>query len=855
MRSFVFILVYIVFAFAQAQVITPKTLAEQISERIPRVEIFNYLREVGDQKKIKIYLFGGTAASYAHYVKSDMLRENGDSSFQKERFDYDYTSIYRSTQDLDIVVDGDLNQMGEVKALILAKFPSAQGSKGRNWEVRSLRHSIGEPGQLGYKESLLDDFGFLNQHSDSNSTGLIEITTPALNDHIVRDLKDWNNPDSTFLMDTVNGTIKFYFSATHDETPRAKAQINPSIFAVIRYLTKAFQYELKMRDEDIEIVRRVIADFDPQKSLKNEMSKNWIIKNGKKLIQHAVNIEYAVNMLDDLGLRKKLSVIDPLTVDSLSFWMGKEPLRSKPLGTGTGKTAKELGIDLVAHETRSYVALESITRAHTGQANVLSSRYGKLGENAMHGDGFYVRRGRLGAIQSGLTVRSHLHPMARVNEDFLVAPDDYLVILNKAALAVIPESLHMEALEYFQKLAEGNLFKEGDEGIRLQVQRRVKTKFGGLTQEKKKEISDFILSLYQSEIKGEMSLITTAAMEWLHFADPLTESETINKILSKPTTGVANTIVKRWYEGFSDMAFSREALLAVALHATYIKENVEAYKDILSRASEKLQTIQEVIALTTHAVTYKEEDSLVHSHHGQGLSQAAPPRRVVNEINLSLLDIVMKNFDRFIQLEPSVHDVEAIMSFSALTDYSQNHYISKLKEAFIRNAGLLTEKSFQAFHRLCTDYVNAPPKATSLDSHDLDVRNMRYLLVKGVDIQLSLLKELTDIRLFTLAANEVFSDLDYIKKSGFEKTKLMKDHDEKLRNGILEILKTNAAIKNVNPDYWIDEIKKIRVLKGHHRQVFEALSKPYPTLLERFQNSFNRFFFGSKPMSYCPGLF
>ena len=46
---------------------TPQ-LYQTILERCNRVEEFRYLKSAGEKLGMKIYLFGGTAAAFAHYV-------------------------------------------------------------------------------------------------------------------------------------------------------------------------------------------------------------------------------------------------------------------------------------------------------------------------------------------------------------------------------------------------------------------------------------------------------------------------------------------------------------------------------------------------------------------------------------------------------------------------------------------------------------------------------------------------------------------------------------------------------------------------------------------------------------------
>ena len=60
------------------------------------------------------------------------------------------------------------------------------------------------------KEALLNSKDFLNQHSDSNSTGLIELGITS--DYRIRDLKDWKNKTKPqFLIDIYTRNLHYYF--------------------------------------------------------------------------------------------------------------------------------------------------------------------------------------------------------------------------------------------------------------------------------------------------------------------------------------------------------------------------------------------------------------------------------------------------------------------------------------------------------------------------------------------------------------------------------------------------------------------------------------------------------------------
>ncbi|MFL5815121.1 MAG: hypothetical protein ACJ763_16210, partial [Bdellovibrionia bacterium] len=139
-------------------------LEHGIADRLKRVEEFRFIEQEAHKLGVRAWLFGGTAAGYAHYVKWDMQREKGDKRFQPDRFDYDYTNIYRSNQDLDIVIDGNAAQAERLQTALQEKYPHLQGNK-TAWEVRLLTQDMGD------KQAILNNPDFMNQHTDSNSTG------------------------------------------------------------------------------------------------------------------------------------------------------------------------------------------------------------------------------------------------------------------------------------------------------------------------------------------------------------------------------------------------------------------------------------------------------------------------------------------------------------------------------------------------------------------------------------------------------------------------------------------------------------------------------------------------------------
>ncbi len=455
--KFLILFLFSIQALAQVDV---SHLSTEVSLRIERVPEFKFIKEEADKLGVKVYLFGGTASAFAHYVRWDLEREAGDEKYQAERFDYDFTNIYRGNQDLDIVVDGTSIQAAQLQQILQREYPHFIGSK-EAWEVRLL------DAQVGDKLPLLDNPDFLNQHTDTNSTGMVAVNAES-GEIIFRDLFDWENPDSRFLNDVAAGRIKFLFSDNHETTSRFKEGKNPPVFAAIRYLAKLAQYEVDEAEGDLEIIKRIVEETNWREVGNNSYVRHKLEEFGKKVLLNAPDSEYAWNLLEETGLREKLIEVDGSnfnSVESLSWWMNKEPLRSKKIGLGNGRTAKQIFGDklLVAHETISFSAYENITRSSKGRANAFISRRGAAGEAAALGDGFYVRQGREGARGTDLTIRFSLNPEARDGADFTYS-GDFIVVTNKNALRLVQENLSLSMTDFIRLILKGEV-QDSDRGL------------------------------------------------------------------------------------------------------------------------------------------------------------------------------------------------------------------------------------------------------------------------------------------------------------------------------------------------------------------------------------------------------
>jgi hypothetical protein len=111
--------------------IAAKDLVDHIIKGIAQVPEFQFIRETAENMGVRVWLFGGTASSFLHYVKWDLARSRGLMNLQKDRFDYDYTNIFRSTQDLDIAIDATPAEALAFQKIIAEKYPQFLGAKAK----------------------------------------------------------------------------------------------------------------------------------------------------------------------------------------------------------------------------------------------------------------------------------------------------------------------------------------------------------------------------------------------------------------------------------------------------------------------------------------------------------------------------------------------------------------------------------------------------------------------------------------------------------------------------------------------------------------------------------------------------
>ncbi|MEK7358499.1 MAG: hypothetical protein AAB250_18790, partial [Bdellovibrionota bacterium] len=279
------------------------------------------------------------------------------------------------------------------------------------------------------------------------------------------------------------------------------------------------QFDIEPDKESLENVERIIREWNPNDPNASSYEKKWLNENAVKLVQNAVNIEASFEMMERFGLREKLIKVSfGQSKNSLAWWMNKEPLRTLPVGQGNGKTAADLKLDVLAHEASGLQAFESIIKSHQGAPNVLISRENREGEAAVFGEGFYTRVGRVGARNTGWTIRFQLDPAAREGHDFILK-GNYVILRNKAAFKVIQENWNMGIREFVEYVRSQRI-DPSDRGVLEKLRRRVLNQVsvvseGDLRWLRRQALRDMAIVL----LAGKLTKIPTALDIYLRLPD------------------------------------------------------------------------------------------------------------------------------------------------------------------------------------------------------------------------------------------------------------------------------------------------------------------------------------------------
>ncbi len=413
------------------QAVNAQDLRVEIAKAIDKVEEFKVLKEWAAEKGIRFALTGLSAARFAHYVKAHMIsRQERGSRFEDKRFDYSFESIFgRAPEPLHFIIDSIDTTKREVitasvrddaTAFIVKNYPKMLGGIApEDYHVVSrLMHSVFVSSSTDIDNSYSSAALFFNPAQSRDFIYNVPVLEP-------------DSEGFSFLKDV----------ADHDFSARFNPSLstinhNDNLVHLMKLIKIITEFDLKLTETQVSAIKNYVDVIDFSEIA--PMPKAKAIEFGMMALRRAYSVERAWDLLEKVGLRGRIISLDGHRINevgSASWWLNKEPLRSKPLGT-IGKTAGELGLDIISHDTKTLDALDSITKPTNGDVNLFRSRSGVPGETAAFGDGVYMRVGVRGHLGTNKTIIYKIHPDAREGEDFIIN-SDLVTVLNAKAVKTI----------------------------------------------------------------------------------------------------------------------------------------------------------------------------------------------------------------------------------------------------------------------------------------------------------------------------------------------------------------------------------------------------------------------------------
>lgn len=395
-----------------ARAVDPSRLARFVTARRHRFPEFRKMAAVAEAHGVRLWLWGGTAASFLHDSRWHLLAEDHPELFRPGRLRDELDAVFRSAQDFDLATNGRRRDAHAIQADLQAALP------GLKFEVRSLVEGDGD------KDPLLSD-DVLRQHSDTGSRGLVALTGddgPGVVTDLVA-LRD-GSTDSEFLGDGAAAILRFVRSDRHEATRPFLEGRNPPVLSVLRYLIKACAFDLRIPEASWQDVRSLAYGTDVS-SLPEGRARDWLSRQGRKVVMHALDMRRGFALLDALALLPGLKKLDP-------YWFSRIPLGSLPrVSPKDAVTAKDRNFLRLAHDARTIEAFEAITWDPAGRPNFFVTdqpdwRHGVFAANAAEG-----------IHENGLTVTLHVDHDAVIGRDLFDGKHE-VVLHNRDVLRLAP---------------------------------------------------------------------------------------------------------------------------------------------------------------------------------------------------------------------------------------------------------------------------------------------------------------------------------------------------------------------------------------------------------------------------------
>jgi hypothetical protein len=407
---------------------------------ILKLREFRYISQLARKHQSSISITGISALKLAFYIKWYALALSNKSGYQIERFDFKLSSIF-------------------------PEIGFAEVRKQRYHEQSKLKNEDYEQIRKEYFDQLSLDYGKLRLKLNGPASAALSMTQ-EINDRfkhfqveITGSGMEYNN--DLFAIEAIEGDIELNISDVDRDfnlSPRLNKllfqnqidinidkmkllSLEKALIEVMKIICLVSQFELKLSSAQIEFLKNLVDQSNVKNLKQNSLSYSPQFYNEWSLLK-ALMLYNSQNY--DL-LVTTINQLDP----NQNFFQIKKIVKSFPIGRKNGrwmgKSAKEMGIEYLTHETGhgaywynndGRYHLTSLRSSMRGAPLVQQyySLRGKVGFYTMNAlDRFFGGDGRWGRYK----LAYKLHPEARLNSDFFVFKDEVRVV-NPSVLEVIP---------------------------------------------------------------------------------------------------------------------------------------------------------------------------------------------------------------------------------------------------------------------------------------------------------------------------------------------------------------------------------------------------------------------------------
>lgn len=395
---------------------TPEELAKAIQEKRSSVNELAIIQAVAKKLKRRVWLYGPMAGSFAHYVAED-LRQTKESG--KSQADYAPVSIFRSTQQFDIVVDGTYEQITKFESALreaMAKIRLLPW----NTTYSTPFHVTGLTAENFPGEGTVQNNPSLKRKAGNTySTAMIEITNKS-GESIFADPLEPNKDLPSFIDEAAKKQIHFY-PASGNITSEYVA-VN-SYLTVLETLRQTYRDGLSISGADGEAMQKVI-DALP---IPNAYSET-IVNLTRAIVLEAKDREAALRIVQNTGVLHKAKLLyrgGNANSNPLDFGFTMKP---RTVGEGFSKTLREYCKDwninpselVLVYDAQDLATYEALTRGAHGIPNPIFST--ETGTNFFPKRNAHwvrvARRSTVLAADGGFPVVYTPNLDARLNADF-----------------------------------------------------------------------------------------------------------------------------------------------------------------------------------------------------------------------------------------------------------------------------------------------------------------------------------------------------------------------------------------------------------------------------------------------------